>query len=141
MDFRQAPVLSEAWHDDSRVRIIIGPVGSGKTTWCCGAIGARMLSMPVCQDGVRRYRAAVVRTSLPTMRTTTLATWKQWFPPGQIGHLREQAPIVHTIKMEAHKGEPPLHAEIVFLGLDEQRAIDRLKSFEITDLYMAELSR
>lgn len=140
MDFRQAPTLSAAWHDDARVRIVIGPVGSGKTTWCCGAIGARMLSMPICKDGVRRYRAAVVRTSLPTMRTTTLATWKQWYQPGRLGHLREQAPIVHTIKLDGRKNEPPLHAEIVFLGLDEQRAIDRLKSFEITDLYMAELS-
>ncbi len=140
IDFRQAPTLARAWHDDARTRIVVGPVGSGKTTWCVGVIGARMLSAPICRDGVRRYRAAVVRTSLPTMRTTTLQTWKAWYPPAQLGHLREQAPIMHTIRKAARRGEPALHAEIIFLGLDDQQSIDRLKSFEITDLYMAELS-
>ena len=87
--------------------------------------------MPHAKDGYRRSRWAVSRNTLPQLKTTTLATWKQWFPPGVAGTWREaDKTFLLTV------GD--IRAEILFLPLDTPDDAQRLLSLELTGIFFNE---
>ena len=65
------------------VQIICGPVGSGKSKACKLKLWAIANAQKAGPDGIRRTRMAVVRTTYPELRTTTIRTWLDTFP----GHI------------------------------------------------------
>ena len=69
------PVLKEFLKDDSFVRGVRGPVGSGKSVSCCIEIMRRACQQEPDKSGVRRSRWGVVRNTNPQLRTTTIKTW------------------------------------------------------------------
>ena len=76
-----APVLSEFMQSEARIRIIFGPVGSGKSTACCMELMRLALDQePSPKDGIRYSKAAVIRNTYGELRTTTLETWTSIFP-------------------------------------------------------------
>src|ERR1043165_802412 len=52
-----------AHHDDSFVRVIMGPYGSGKSTWAATEIVRRACASPVWHSGRRRSRWEIGRAS------------------------------------------------------------------------------
>ena len=93
---------------DARVRLIMGPVGSGKSTVCITEIFRRCVEMPKCKDGYRRSRWAIVRNTNQQLKTTTFASWKQWFPPGVAGLWKESEKTFYLTVGD-------VRAEILFL--------------------------
>lgn len=75
--------------DDSFVRGIMGPIGSGKSVACVIEIISRALRQAPNQDGVRRTRWAVIRNTYPELTSTTIKTWMDWLPVSQ-------CPIVYS---------------------------------------------
>lgn len=72
--------VSEAFHrDDSFVRGLMGPVGSGKSTACCFEILSRALEQKPSPDGIRRSRWAICRNTYPELKSTTIKTWMDWY--------------------------------------------------------------
>ena len=69
------PVSKAFMLDDSFVRGIRGPFGSGKSTACVFEIMRRAREQPPGFDGVRRSRWAILRNTYPELRTTTIKTW------------------------------------------------------------------
>ena len=117
--------------DDSKVRLIMGPVGSGKSTTCIIEIMRRCQVQPKCTDGFRRSRWAIVRNTNQQLKTTTLASWRQWFPSGKWGTWKESE---KTYYLEFND----VRAEILFLPLDTPDDTQRLLSLELTGVFINE---
>lgn len=81
------------------VKIIQGPVGSGKSLACCMHVYQQALSQPKQADGKRRFRALVIRESYPRLEETTLKTWLEWFPEDQFGKFYRSKPYLHEIRV------------------------------------------
>src|SRR5258708_7512390 len=73
--------------DDSFVRLIMGPYGSGKSTWCIHEIVKRTCAMPYWFSGRRRAKWAIVRNTSGELYSTTLQTWLTWF--SDLGDIRK----------------------------------------------------
>jgi len=125
--------------DDSFVRFIMGPYGSGKTSACCMEIFLRSIRQEPMHVGdlrVRRTRWAVVRNTYRELLSTTLKTWEEWFPPN-ICTVKRGILVTAEIK----KGLPDgtfLDAEIIFLAMDRPEDIKKLLSLELTGAFINE---
>lgn len=116
---------------DARVRMIMGPVGSGKSTVCCFEVFRRCSEMPKCKDGFRRSRWVIVRNTRDQLKKTTLKTWTQWFPDGITGRWKES-------EMTYYLEVGDIRAEILFLPLDTPDDQRRLLSLEVTGVFINE---
>lgn len=114
------------------VRGCRGPVGSGKSVGCCIEVFRRASEQEAGPDGVRRSKWAVIRNTNPELRTTTIATWLQWFPENEWGNFRWSPPYTHHIR----KGDIDL--EVLFLPLDTPEDIKKLLSLELTGVFVNE---
>src|SRR5690348_7059378 len=82
-----------AHNDNNFVRVIMGPYGSGKSTWAVTEIVRRACEIPAWHSGRRRSRWGIVRNTSGELATTTLATWLAWFE--ELGDIRKrQKPLM-----------------------------------------------
>ena len=80
LDFSKSPTIWKFLQDDSFVRGIVGPVGSGKSYACCAELFRRaVMQKPSKRDGIKYSRFVIVRNSYPMLKTTTLKTWTELF--------------------------------------------------------------
>jgi len=114
------------------VRGIRGPVGSGKSVACCIEIFRRAAAQEKAPDGIRYSKWAVIRNTNPELRTTTIATWLQWFPENEWGNFRWSPPFTHHIR----KGDIDL--EVLFIPLDTPDDVKKLLSLELTGCWINE---
>ena len=139
LDFSKAPTVWEFLRDDSFVRGIAGPVGSGKSYACAAEIMLRAVKQkPSPRDGIRYSRFAVVRNSYPMLRTTTLKTWMELFPENIWGRARWSPPITHHIKLPSREGAAGVDVEVIFLALDQPKDVRKLLSLELTGAWINE---
>ena len=109
LDFSQSPTTWKFLNDDSFVRGLMGPVGSGKTFASLAEVMLRAVKQPASPvDNVRYTRFAVIRNSYPELRTTTIKTWQELFPENVWGAMRWSPPITHHIKLPERDGVPGL---------------------------------
>lgn len=126
------PVIRRFMQSDAFVRILVGPLGSGKTTAAVIEILRRAALQAPGPDGVRRSRWAIVRNTFSDLKTTTIKSWSQWCPP-QFGKLTMgTSPIVHSIMAAG------LDLEVFFLPLDSEDDVRKLLSLELTGLWIDE---
>jgi hypothetical protein len=125
-------------HDDSFVRVVFGPYGSGKTTLCINEIVRRACAMPVWYQGRRRSRWAIVRNTSGELYSTTLQSWLLWF--GELGDIRKRQKPLLTYEHHFNDGNGVVELELVFLALDREEDIRKIKSLEVTGCYINELS-
>ena len=64
--------------DNSRVRLLVGPVGCGKSVANCLEIFKRSAEQEAGEDGIKRSRWAIIRNTYPELKATTIKTWQQW---------------------------------------------------------------
>ncbi len=104
---------------------IVGPVGSGKTT----ADFMKLIYLAGLQapgpDGIRRTKAVIVRNTAPQLADTTIASWMQWFKPGQAGDWS-----VTNKRFVLKFGD--VECEVLFRPLDTPEDIGRVLSLDIT---------
>jgi hypothetical protein len=128
-----------AFHNnDNFIRLIIGPYGSGKSTICCAEIIFRSIAIPPCQDGVRRSRWAIVRNTYGDLEATSLKTWLEWFEELGMVHRRLAPRLQYRHEFYDDKGK--IELELMFIALDRPDHIRKLKSLELTGVYLNEMS-
>ena len=127
-------------HDDnSFVRLIMGPYGSGKSTWCCHEIVRRTCNMPYWDsNGRRRARWGIVRNTSGELQSTTLQTWLTWFC--DLGDVRKRQKPILTYEHTFNDGNGIVVLELLFLALDREEDLRKIKSLELTGCYINELS-
>ena len=139
LDFKTAPVIWKFLQDNSFVRGLMGPVGSGKSYACAAEIMLRAVKQkPSPRDGIRYSRFAVVRNSYPMLRTTTLKTWMELFPENVWGSARWSPPITHHIKLPSRGDAHGVDCEVIFLALDQPKDVRKLLSLELTGAWINE---
>lgn len=139
LDFSQSPTVWKFLNDDSFVRGIMGPVGSGKSYGCAAEIMLRAVRQrPSPRDGIRYSRFVVVRNTYPELRTTTIKTWQELFPESTWGGMRWQPPITHHLKLPPRGDAAGIDCEVIFLALDTPQSVRKLLSLEITGAWCNE---
>jgi len=110
----------------------MGPVGSGKSVACCWEIFMRAQAQAPAPDGKRRSRWLVVRNTLPQLETTTMRTWKDWFPEEIFGTISGKPPYTQVLKYN------DVEMEVIFMALDRPDDVNKLKSLEVTGIWVNE---
>lgn len=132
----EAPlVVSQFLDSDAFVRVIHGPVGSGKSSGCVTEILRRALEQEPDERGIRDTRWAVVRNTYRELDDTTRQTFEQWLGP--LGKWRE-ADFAFEIDRPLKDGTR-LKTEVLFRALDRPEHVRKLLSLEITGAYINEL--
>ncbi len=129
---------SIAHSDDSFVRVIMGPYGSGKSTWAVTEIVRRACAIPKWHSGRRRSRWGIVRNTSGELATTTLATWLAWFE--ELGDIRKRQKPIMTYEHTFNDGHGIVELELLFIALDRPEDVRKIKSLELTGCYINELS-
>jgi hypothetical protein len=125
-DYSDAPTLEAFAASNARVRGVMGPFGSGKSTACVMEIIQRSMAQAPGPDGIRRTRWAVVRNTYPQLQDTTIKTFFDWFPPEFCGKYHDQK---HNYLITKLKG---CLIDIMFRALDRPDHVKNLLSLEIT---------
>ena len=71
--------------DNSKMRVLMGPVGSGKSVTSTFEVIRRAGEQAPDEQGIRKSRAAIVRETARQLMDTTIKTFLDWFPPGICG--------------------------------------------------------
>lgn len=124
--------------DDTFVQLIMGPYGSGKSTICVNKIVDAACRMPKWYNGRRRAKCIIIRNTSGELQSTTLQTWLQWF--GDLGDIKKRQKPLLTYEHTFNDGHGIIELELVFIALDRDEDIRKLKSIEATFAYINELS-
>lgn len=139
IDYEPPGPNSAAFHvDDSFVRGLMGPVGSGKSSSCCIEILYRALKQEPSPDGVRRSRWAAIRNTYGELKSTTIKTWADWFQ--DMHTMKWDTPIVSMMKLSDLGDGTSLELEVMFLALDRPDDVNKLRSLELTGAWLNEAS-
>lgn len=129
----------QLFHDDtSFVKLIMGPYGSGKSTLCINEIVKSACRMPKWWNGRRRSRWAIVRNTSGELQSTTLQTWLTWF--ADLGDIAKRQKPILTYEHMFNDGEGIVELELIYIALDRPDDVRKIKSLELTGVYLNELS-
>lgn len=121
--------------DRSRMAVVRGPWGSGKTLACCQRIFQHAVEQNRDSRGRRRSRWFVIRESYPKLETTAMATWLEWFPESLYGKMyRGSKPYRHEVRV----GD--IELDVHFMSIDEIQGESVWLSLEPTGLWWNELT-
>lgn len=107
-------------------KVLMGPLGGGKTTTCAFARIYAAAQAPVAwhpEDGkpTRMCRWPVLRDTFRSAEKTVLESWKQWFPKGYPGSTwtgGNDRPVTHILRFIG-KDHVRIEAITEFVGLGE----------------------
>lgn len=130
INYAPPPILRRFMLSDARVRIVRGPVGSGKSTAMATEMLRRAAQQAPGPDGVRRTRGAIIRNTLTQLESTALETMMAMYRP-----ILNYVPSKHTVELRL--GD--IHADWLLLPLDRPENVQRLLSLELTYAWLSEL--
>ena len=126
IDYTPPPTGQKFMESDAKMRVLMGPVGSGKSVTCCFEVIRRAaMQEPDANTGKRRTRCAIVRETARQLQDTTTKTFLDWFPPGVCGRYMR---TTKTYFFEVGDVE----CEIMFRALDDADDVANLNSLELT---------
>ncbi len=114
--------------------VIQGPLGSGKTRGLCARVMRHAQQQRVSSiTGLRMSRWALVRSTYPDLKRTTIRTWLDMYPERTYGRFNWGQPPTHRIKF----GDVSL--EVDFFALEKEDDVEKLRSTEYTGIAFNEL--
>lgn len=129
---KHVPTVAAFMQDKHRIRGMMGPFGSGKSSAMLWEIIRKGHEQKPGPDGIRRTRWAVVRSTFPQLENTTIKTVIEWLPPIYFGHYRSAK---HDYMITGFKG---VEIELIFKALDKPERVDDLLSLELTGVWVNE---
>lgn len=128
------PTASLFHRSNAFVRGLRGPIGTGKSVTCCMEMLRRAREQEPF-EGVRRTRWAAVRNTYPELKSTTIKTWEDWTN----APVKYDSPITSTVTRKLPDGTF-MELEVMFLSLDRPADVKKLKSLDLTGLWLNEAS-
>ena len=129
--YAPSKTVREFMLDDSLVRAIMGPYGSGKSVGCVMELARRAAAAPKCADGIRRSRFLIVRNTFRMLNDTTIKTVFEWLPPERAGRWVASK---NTFLLKFGDVE----SEWMFRALENPDDIRNLLSMELTGAWINE---
>lgn len=131
IDYTPTPVVKQFMASDAKMRVLMGPVGSGKSVGCSFEVVRRASEQEPNEQGIRKSRFAIVRQTARQLQDTTIKTFLDWFPPGPCGRFMR---TTKTYFFEVGDVE----CEIMFRALDDADDVANLNSLELTGAWFNE---
>lgn len=129
--FNAPPTVSDFMRSNKRVRLIRGPVGSGKSSGMVMELMRRAIEQaPDPRDGKRRTRFALIRNTLPQLQTTTAKTVAELLRGVVSYEAQHKTFWLRTGDVES---------EWIMLPLDTPENVQRLLSLDLTAGWLSEL--
>jgi hypothetical protein len=126
------PLSAEAYlRSQAFISLIVGPIGSTKTSASIMKIAYQAAQMAKCRDGIRRSRAIWVRNTREQLRDTSIPDFLKWFPDGVAG-VYEKTNYKFVLKFD------DVECEVLFRGLDDTNDVRRLLSLQASFAIMDE---
>lgn len=129
------PVLDAYRRDRSRVAIIRGPLGSGKTYGSVQRILQTAIEQAPNAAGDRPTRWLAIRNTYGDLEQTTAKDFLAIF--GQLGEMRWSDPPTFSMRVALPDGTFA-KMDCVFLALDREDAIRKLRGFQVTGGWLNE---
>ena len=120
--------------DNSFIRFIMGPVGSGKSAGCFMELLRRSRLQAPDSRGVRRTRMAIIRNTLQQLRQTCLADIKLWLDPILTYRVTDATIQVRFPLPDGTKVE----SDWMLIPLDTPQDQQRLLSLNLTGAWISE---
>lgn len=130
------PTLQRFHADDSFVRGIRGPIGSGKSVGMCMEIIARAATQRPNALKQRKTRWAIVRNTYGELKTTSIKTWQDWVSEDRCPIVYD-SPIRGTLIEKLDDGTIMI-CEVLFVALDQPKDVKKLLSLELTGAWINE---
>ena len=125
IDYTPSKVCKNFMMSDSKMRVLMGPVGSSKSVASTFEVIRRASMQEPNKQGIRKSRVAIVRETARQLQDTTIKTFHDWFPPGVCGN------YMRTTKTYFFQvGD--VECEIMFRALDDSDDVANLNSLELT---------
>ena len=122
----------------SGVKGVMGPVGQGKSSFNCWDLVFSACEMPPCIDGVRRYKAAIIRKTFDELKTTTFQTIYHWF--NMLGVVKPTMSSPMTFKSTFNDGFGLVELEFIFRACANEKDLEKIKSLEVTEVWINEIT-
>ena len=130
--YEHVPTIREFAASNARIRGLIGPFRSGKSSGCAVEIVRRALAQKPGTDGIKRTRWLVVRNTFRQLEDTTIHTVHMWLPPQHFGRYY---PSDHRYVVKGFEGT---EFEILFRARDRPDHVSNLLSLEVTGSWVNE---
>lgn len=124
--------------DDSDVKLIMGPFGSGKTSSNCVEILFDVCKMPYCKDGVRRYRALIFRNTFEQLKKGAFDSWMTWCYDLGKTHFKSGNEL--TASHVFNDGFGIIELDLWFIPVNTSDDVQKFKSYNATAAFINELS-
>lgn len=121
--YNPPPSVAGFLTSDKFINLIVGPIGSTKTTAGILKIAYQAKKMAACRDGIRRSRAIWIRQTREMLRDSSIPDFLKWFPDGQAG-LYMKTDYRFLLKFD------DVECEVLFRGLDDSNDVRRLLSLQ-----------
>ena len=129
LSFTASPIGAKFMNSSAFGRIIVGPVGSGKTTDCVIELLRRSIEQRPAPDGTRYTRFAVVRQTLRQLKDTVLKDCETWLSDMGAWKVSEST---------FHLNFNDIRSEWVFIPLEDAEDQARLLSMQLTGAWLSE---
>ena len=131
--FIATPTMRDFMLDPSYVRVLAGAIGGGKTVACIHELIRWATTQAPDTQGRRRTRFLLVRNTSDQLRSTTLKTIADWFPPTVYGKW------IATDKTLQYKfslaDKTTVETEWMLIALDTPDDVRKALSLECTGLF------
>lgn len=117
--------LAAFFTSDKFISLVVGPVGSTKTTAGIIKIAYHAAQMAPCQDGIRRSRVAWVRRSRQILYDTSIKDFLSWYPDGAAGSFHK-TDSRFVLKFD------DVECEVLFRPMEDESDINRLLSLQLS---------
>ncbi len=130
--YADVPTIYAFAASNARVRGLMGPFRSGKSSGCVTEIVRRARAQRPGPDGIARTRWLVVRNTFGQLEDTTIKTFHMWLPPARFGryYVSDHRYVV--------KGFEKCEFEVLFRALDKPDHVSNLLSLEVTGAWINE---
>ena len=137
--YRQTPSMAVLHRSDALLRLMRGPVGSGKSHGCLMDIAMRCARQSPCRDGIVRNRALFARGTYQELKETTFDLWMNLFPRTEIS----LSPPIHGVLRQRFRGVDGKSVEgelqLLGCGMDQPKAESHVRSNPFSIGYLEEV--
>lgn len=130
INYTPSKTVKEFMRSEHFFRVLMGPVGGGKTTGAIMELLRQAISMTPGEDGLRRSKMLIVRNSKQQLKDTTLASTIALIPD-EIYTWRESESILRLSFGD-------VRSDWLFRPLDTPEDIQRVLSLEVTGVWLEE---
>lgn len=123
LEFNLVPSVTPFVTAEDFIALIVGPVGSAKTTAGIAKIAYHAARMAPCKDGIRRSRAVWVRNTREQLRDTSIPDFTKWYQEPDFG-------IYERTNMKFILRFGDTECEVLFRALEDAADVRKLLSLQ-----------